>query len=212
MDYSHRRHKSVGAVLTPDLDEATKLQYLQPVTSAWNELETELRMELEKEGFDEDQITISRVVYMKYYGQLDDLEVDSPVASFETVADMDALVKAFEELYAKMFTLAARPDVGAYHITEISVIAKVATVKPKLRKFELADKKPDDAAYKCSRPVFMRGQWQDADIWEMEKLVPGNEIEGLAVIEASNTTLFVPPEWHVKIDDHDIYWLTRKDS
>lgn len=212
MDYSHRRHKSVGAVLTPDLDETTKLQYLQPVAAAWNELEAELRAELKEEGFDEDQISISRLAYMKYYGQLDDLEVDSPVASLATAADMEALVQTFEDLYAKMFTLAARPDVGAYHITEVSVVAKVATVKPKLRKFELADKRPDEAAYKCSRPVFMGGQWQDADIWEMEKLVPGNEIEGLAVIEASNTTLFVPPEWHVKIDEHDIYWLTRKDS
>ena len=24
-------------------------------------------------------------------------------------------------------------------------------------------------------------------------------------------TLFVPPEWHMRIDEHDIYWLTRKD-
>ena len=42
--------------------------------------------------------------------------------------------------------------------------------------------------------------------------MPGNEIDGLAVIEASNTTLFVPPEWHVRIDEHDIYWIERKDS
>ena len=83
---------------------------------------------------------------------------------------------------------------------------------PKLRKVELAGKKPSDEAFKTKRPVFMRGEWQDADIWRMEKLVPGNEIKGLAVIEASNTTLFVPPEWHVKIDEHDIYWITRKDA
>jgi len=212
MDYSHRRHKSVGAVVTPDLDDATKLQYLQPVTAAWNELEAELREELKEEGFDPEQVSISRVVYMKYYGQLDDVEVDSPVANLDTLEDMNSLITTFEDLYAKMFTMAARPDVGAYHITEVCVIAKVATVKPKLRKFELAGKKPAEEAYKCSRPLYMRGAWQDADIWEMEKLVPGNEIDGLAVIEASNTTLLVPPEWHVRIDAHDIYWITRKDS
>ena len=212
MDYSHRRHKSVGAVITPDLDDATKLAYLAPVTGAWQELEAELRQELQEEGFDEEQISITRVVYMKYYGQLDDVEVESPVATLDSAANMDALIAAFEELYTKMFTLAARPDVGAYHITEVCVVAKVATVKPVLRKFELADTKPPQKAFKCKRPVYMRGQWQEADIWEMESLVPGNEIEGLAVIEASNTTLFVPPEWHVRIDEHDIYWLTRKDS
>ena len=60
------------------------------------------------------------------------------------------------------------------------------------------------------RQVFQHSKWQEADIWEMEKLKPGNEIDGLAIIEASNTTLFVPPEWHVRIDEHDIYWLERK--
>ena len=212
MDYSHRRHKSVGAVITPDLDDATKLQYLAPVTQTWDALEKELVEELKGEGFEESAISISRVVYMKYYGQLDDVEVVSPVADLGSLGDWEALVKDFEDLFTKMFTLAARPDVGAYHINEVCVIAKVDTVKPVLRKFELSDPAPVAESKKGTRPVFIRGRWQDADIWEMEKLVPGNEINGLAVIEASNTTLFVPPEWHVKIDEHDIYWITRKDS
>jgi len=212
MDYSHRRHKSVGAVITPDLDDETKLAYLAPVTQTWAALEQELIEELKGEGFEEDAISISRVVYMKYYGQLDDVEVVSPVSDLASMGNWEALVKDFEDLFTKMFTLAGRPDVGAYHINEVCVIAKVDTVKPVLRSYPLADKAPAAECKKGIRPVFIRGKWQDADIWEMEKLVPGNEIEGLAVIEASNTTLFVPPEWHVKIDEHDIYWITRKDS
>jgi len=212
MDYSHRRHKSVGAVLTADLDDATKLQYVAPIEQAWAELEAELREELQVEGFEQGQISISRVVYMKYYGQLDDVEVDSPVATLSSTEDLARLTQTFEDLYTKMFTLAAKPKVASYHITEVCVIAKVATVKPKLRKFELQGKKPDEQAFKTKRPVYMRGKWQNADIWKMEALKPGNEIDGLAVIEASNTTLFVPPEWHVRIDEHEIYWITRKDA
>ena len=212
MDYSHRRHKSVGAVITPDLDDETKLQYLAPVTQTWDALEQELIEELKGEGFEESAISISRVVYMKYYGQLDDVEVVAPVADLNSLDNWEMLVKDFEDLFTKMFTLAGRPDVGAYHINEVCVIAKVDTVKPVLRSYPLADPEPAAECKKGIRPVFIRGKWQDADIWEMEKLVPGNEIEGLAVIEASNTTLFVPPEWHVKIDEHDIYWITRKDA
>jgi N-methylhydantoinase A/oxoprolinase/acetone carboxylase beta subunit len=211
MDYSHRRHKSVQALLQPDFDAATRLQYVAPVAQAWRHLEKELLQELEGEGFSRDQITLHQVAYIRYFGQLDDVEVDSPVASLDSEEDLDQLVRAFEDLYTKMFTLAAKPDVGTYHITEVCVVAKVATVKPKLRKHELADKKPDQKAFKFKRPVFQRGKWHDADIWRMEDLVPGNEIDGLAVIEASNTTLLVPPEWHVRIDEHDIYWLERKD-
>jgi N-methylhydantoinase A/oxoprolinase/acetone carboxylase beta subunit len=212
MDYSHRRHKSVGAVLTADLDDATKLQYLAPIEQAWTDLEADLREELQKEGFAQDQISVSRVVYMKFYGQLDDVEVESPIKTLSSIEDYKTLTKTFEDLYTKMFTLAAKPDVESYHMTEVCVVAKVATVKPKLRKFELGSKTPDDKALKGKRDVFMRGEWQEADIWEMESLKAGNEIEGLAVIEASNTTLFVPPEWHVRIDEHEIYWITRKDA
>jgi N-methylhydantoinase A/oxoprolinase/acetone carboxylase beta subunit len=202
----------VGAVITPDLDDATKLAYMQPIQQTWDALEAELHAELLEEGFSADQISISRVVYMKYYGQLDDVEVESPVATLDSAEDMAALFETFEDLYIKMFTLAAKADMPSYHVTEVCVVAKVATVKPKLRKFELAGKVPAAKSKKGMRPVFMRGKWQDADIWEMESLVPGNEIDGLAVIEASNTTLFVPPEWIVKIDEHDIYWITRKDA
>lgn len=212
MDYSHRRHKTVQALLQPDMDAETRLAYVAPVTQAWRDLEGELLAELESEGFRRDQITLHQVAYVRYFGQLDDVEVESPVAQLDTEADLAKLIEAFEDLYAQMFTLAARPDQGTYHITEVCVIAKVSTVKPKLRKHELADARPDENACKGSRPVFMRGKWNDADIWRMESLRPGNEIEGLAVIEASNTTLFVPPEWRVRIDEHDVYWLTRKDA
>jgi acetone carboxylase beta subunit len=212
MDYSHRRHKSVQALLQPDFDDATRLQYVAPVAQAWRDLETELLAELEGEGFSRDQISLHRVAYIRYFGQLEDVEVDSPVATLDSVRDLERLLAAFEDLYTRMFTLAAKPDVGTYHITEVCVIAKVATVKPKLRKHALADKTPPEKAFKFKRPVFQRGAWHDADIWRMEDLVPGNEIDGLAVIEASNTTLFVPPEWHVRIDEHDIYWIERKDD
>ncbi len=210
MDYSHRRHKSVASLLTPDMDDATRLAYMQPISAAWKELETELINELVGEGFAREQISISRVVYMKYFGQLDDVEVASPVDSIGSKEDLDQLLEAFEDLYTRMFTMAARRDMPSYHISEVCVVAKVDTVKPKLRKHALSSKTPDGNASKGNRQVFQQGKWQEADIWEMEKLKPGNEIGGLAIIEASNTTLFVPPEWHVRIDEHDIYWLERK--
>jgi N-methylhydantoinase A/oxoprolinase/acetone carboxylase beta subunit len=212
MDYSHRRHKSVAVALTAAMDEHTKLQYLQAVTAAWQQLEGELMDELRGEGFAADQISTSRVAYMKFLGQLHDIEVESPVRSFDAASDMKKLLAHFEDVYTKMLTLAAKPDVEDYQITEVCVVAKVDTVKPVLRKHELQGATPVEEARKGTRRVFQNGSWHDADIWRMEDLRPGNEIDGLAVIEASNTTLFVPPEWHVRIDEHDIYWIERKDA
>lgn len=210
MDYSHRRHRSVASMVDPSMDDATKVGYLQPVTMAWDALEGELMEELTAEGFKREQITMKRIVYMKYLGQLDDVEVDSPVDSIQSIDDVNKLVKAFEDRYTKLFTLVAKNPLQPIQVTEVSVIAQVDTLKPKLRKQKLSDKKPSKKASKGTRPVYRKGKWKDADIWRMEDLKPGNEIDGLAVIEASNTTLFVPPEWHMRVDEYDIYWLERK--
>lgn len=210
MDYAHRRHKTVSAMLVPDASDSDHVRAMQPVVETWRKLEEELYEELLAEGFRKEQIHVQQVAYIRYYGQLEDVEVDSPVPTIASHADLKKLLDRFEFLYGKMFSLAAKPDKPTYQLTEVCVIAKVDTVKPKLIKRELADKKPHADAYQGTRPVFQRGAWHDADIWRMESLVPGNEIDGLAVIEASNTTLFVPPEWHVRIDEYDIYWIERK--
>jgi N-methylhydantoinase A/oxoprolinase/acetone carboxylase beta subunit len=89
------------------------------------------------------------------------------------------------------------------------VIAQVATVKPRIVKYELEGKRPPKKAVKGTRRVFAHGQWNDARLYEMDELRPGNQIAGLAVIEAPNTTLFVPADWRVRIDEHLVYWLTN---
>ena len=166
--------------------------------------------ELLQEGFSRDQIAIEQIAYMRYFGQLSDVEVTSPVSRLHGDADVDRLIARFEEVFTRMFTLAGKPPQPTYHIGEVSVVARVNTVKPKLARHALEGKKPPKMASKGTRQVFQKGRWHTAQIFEMSELRPGNEIGGLAVIEAPNTTLFVPHDWHVRIDEHLIYWLTRK--
>jgi N-methylhydantoinase A/oxoprolinase/acetone carboxylase beta subunit len=210
MDYAHRRHKSVSAVIPFGADAATKMQAAKVVSTAWKELEEELLADLLSEGFKREQISLRQLAYIRYYGQLDDVEVESPVASLASEPDVDKLLARFEEVFTRMFTLAGKPSDPSYQFTEVSLIAQVDTVKPKLVQHELQDKTPRKEASKGTRDVFQKGQWQVAQLYEMGELRPGNEIDGLAVIEAPNTTLFVPPDWHVRIDEYDIYWLERK--
>ncbi|MFN7956277.1 MAG: hydantoinase/oxoprolinase family protein [bacterium] len=212
MDYAHRRHKSVTALIFPGMDGAAKVQALAHVSATWAHLENELLTELIGEGFSRDQIQLQQIAYIRYYGQLEDVEVDSPVARLETPKDVDKLLARHEELFTKMFTLAAKPTFPTFNVTEVSVVARVNTVKPKIVKQPLQGKKPSKQSFKGIRRCFQKGRWIDARTYEMSELRPGNEIDGLAIIEAPNTTLFVPEDWHVKIDAHEIYWLTNKNQ
>jgi N-methylhydantoinase A/oxoprolinase/acetone carboxylase beta subunit len=209
MDYAHRRHKSVSCILANGADAEAKRAVGRTVTATWSELEEELLKELTNEGFARRQISVRRIAYVRYYGQLDDVEVESPLPRLETEADVDRLTARFEEIFARMFTLAGKPPAPTYHVTEVSVVAQVDTVKPRIVRHELAGTEPAASARKGARPVFHRGRWRDAQLYEMERLRPGNEIDGLAVIEAPNTTLFLPEGWRATIDEHEIYWLGR---
>lgn len=208
MDYAHRRHKSVSAVVPPGADAAAKRQVARTIGGAWRELEDELVEELLGEGFRREQITLRPLAYLRYYGQLDDVEVESPVPRLDGPADLDALLARFEETFARRFTLAGRPPLPTYLATEVAVVAQVATLKPRIVAAERAAKRPAKRACKAVRRVFRHGRWHDARIYEMDELRPGNELAGLAVIEAPTTTLFVPEDWRLSIDAHNVYWLT----
>jgi N-methylhydantoinase A/oxoprolinase/acetone carboxylase beta subunit len=209
MDYAHRRHKSISAMLPPNAGDDAKMQAGKTITAAWQGLEEDLLHELLAEGFSRDQITLRQIAYVRYYGQLEDVEVESPLARLESPQDVDNLVARFEEIFGKMFTLAGKPPQPSYLTTEVSVIAQVATIKPRILKYDLEDEKPARKAIKGKRPVFQKGRWIDADIYEMDELRPGNEFTGLAVVEAPNTTLFVPEGWRVKIDAYKVYWMDQ---
>ena len=209
MDYAHRRHKSVSAMVPYGADAGAKTFAGQTVTAAWEQLEKELLDELLSEGFSRDQISLRQIAYVRYYGQMEDVEVESPSPRLATEQDVDNLVARFEEIFTKMFTLAGKPPFATYLITEVSVIAQVDTVKPGIVRYDLQAPEPPKNALKDRRPVFQDGRWHDARIYEMGELKPGNRIGGLAVIEAPNTTLFVPGGWRLRIDEHEIYWLEK---
>jgi len=93
---------------------------------------------------------------------------------------------------------------------EIGVMALVPSIKPLLRKTKLGLKKPPRDSYKGQREVYYDGTWRKAETYEMERLEPGNEISGLAVIEAPATTLFVVPGWKAFKDESRLLRLMQE--
>jgi N-methylhydantoinase A/oxoprolinase/acetone carboxylase beta subunit len=144
---------------------------------------------------------------MQYLGQLNDLEVKSRKAVLEGPGDLDFLVRDFEDLYGKVFALAAKsPELG-HLLTTVVIAGRVNVEKPLLPKKSIQGKKPPEGARKGKRSVYCQGEWIEAEIFEMDRLHAGNEIEGLAVIEAPSTTLMVPPDRYVFLDEHTIFHM-----
>ncbi len=209
MDYAHRRHRSLTKMVGRE-DSLENRESANAISEIWDSLEAELVEELLAEGFDAGQISVHPIAYIRHYGQLEDVEVEAPTTRLASASDVAELLDLFDQTFRQMFTLAAQPTDPQYQVTEVGVIAQVDTVKPILARKALQGESPPADSHKGIRPVFQKGRWQDAKIFEMSELQPGNRLEGLAVIEAPNTTLFIPEDWKLRIDEHAIFWLERK--
>lgn len=117
------------------------------------------------------------------------------------------MLAAFEEVYSKKYAHAAKfPEVG-YQIFELGLVAVVPKVMPKLKQFSLEGKAPHPQAFKGEREVYIKGRWEKAKVYEMDLLHSGNEVDGLAIIEAPATTMPVPSGYKVFIDEYKRFWL-----
>ncbi len=120
---------------------------------------------------------------------------------------MDKLIDAFEETYSRKYTHAAKYPEAGYHIMELGLHASAPKPKPELRRYPLSGKDPPTGAFNGEREIYKRGEWKIGAVYEMDLLESGNEIEGLAILEAPSTTMLVPVGKKVTIDEHRRYWL-----
>jgi N-methylhydantoinase A len=206
-DYVHRYQKSTSIVIPFGASDEHKESVGQIINANWEDFERIARNEMEEEGFRKADIQFRQVAYLRYMGQLEDLEVISPVSRVNTVGDMDKLIAVFEDLYSKKYIYAARYPEAGYQILELGLISSVSKPKPRLRKYLLSDKTPPEEAFKGQRQVYVGGDWKKASLYEMDLLQPGNEVYGLAIIEAPSTTMPIPLGKKVVVDEYKRYWL-----
>ncbi len=208
-DYQHRADKSTLVMFPLGADDNTKVALGGMLNAVWAELKDALLGEFASEGYTESQIRFVPYVRMSYTGQLDALEVKCPTLAVATAAQVDEIITRFEALYEKVFARAAKFPEAGYLVTEAVLTATVDTVKPALPKSKLAAAKPDKDAGKGARDVYWRGGWKKFALYEMDLLKPGNVADGPCIVEHPATTLVVPPDYRVRMDEYRIFWMER---
>jgi acetone carboxylase beta subunit len=209
VDYSHRYQRSTHMFVTPGADATAKIAVGKQLNRAWEDLETRALVEMKGEGFAPSAVHLQQVAFIRYGGQLDDVEVFSETARIAGPEDLDALIARFEDLYARIYVSGARFPEAGFQILEVGIVATVPKVKPLVEKRALGSPAASSRALKGTRNVYQHGRWHEARIFEMDELGPGNVIEGVAVIEAPNTTLFVPERKRARFDEWGLIWLEK---
>ena len=209
VDITHRYQKSTGVIIPYGSDDDYKLMMGQMMLNiGWEELEKQAAADFAQEGLNWEKAQVQQIAYVRYGGQMEDLEVISPVSRINCAADMDKVISAFEDLYEKVYAGVAKHERAGFQMMELGLVVSLPKIKPKLVKKPLEGKQPPKEAIKEEREVYYNGQWHRPTIYDMDQLRPGNEIDGIAVIEAPATTMFLPPGKHIRMDEWSLIWLT----
>jgi acetone carboxylase beta subunit len=206
-DFEYRYDMTLDINVPDGATEDQKIEAAGVLQRAWSELQEKVTEEFVKNGFSRDGVRFRLFFRMQYQGQLNDLEIESPLMRVETADHWDALVSAFEETYARVYAKAARsPELG-YTVTGAIVRGVVDVPKPKIPEEPLIGEEPPKDAYRGKRRVYWAGKWIEADIWEMEALKAGNRIKSFSIIESPATTFVVPFGFETVLDAQRIFHL-----
>lgn len=154
-------------------------------------------------GFKEEEMRIVRSVDMRYRNQVHELNVPLRPGTREVSEhEMEEAYACFDDLYEQTYGLGAGHREAGKEILSFRVVATGALEKPNLRKYPLGKKDPD-RGLKGERLVYFQenGDFVATKIYDFDRLAPGSEIIGPAIIETPITTIIVNPNDRACIDE-----------
>lgn len=210
-DYEYRYDKSLDLALDQFAAKDEREEAVKAIRAAWDELVVKVEEEFAINGHKRNEITFKPGFRMQYRGQLNDIEIDSPISVKEAKSEAvwDKLTQAFEDTYSRVYASSARsPELG-FSVTGAIMRGTVPAVKPKIPDDKVGSKTPAKEAYVGKRALFRHGKWFDADIYSMKDLLPGNHIVGPAIIDSDSTTFVVPYGYETTLDSHKLFHLKQ---
>jgi N-methylhydantoinase A len=144
-----------------------------------------------------DGSVVIRSADIRYKGQSFDMTVALPTG-FAEGDTMDVVRKPFHEAYARIYGIAdeaAPVEIINLRVTIVGVTPKPQPVPPR--------SSSTPGAPRSEREVFDEGTLQTAAVYAREDLAAGQSFSGPAVVEAADTTVFVPAGCEVTVDE----WL-----
>src|SRR4051794_21902389 len=168
---------------------------LNVLEEEFGKLEAEAHERLGAEGIPEEQMSIQRLVDMRYLGQWRSL-----TGALSSPAPLRGAAQRFPAGAEHAHNY--RRDGSPVEIYRLSVRAVGVTPKPQLRRHELNGSAPPEAA---SRPVHFdaTGTALDTPVYLRSQLAAGTTLTGPAVIDQLDSTTLVPPGWRAEVDE----WL-----
>jgi N-methylhydantoinase A len=183
------------------LSELSQIDSTDPerATELFTELVEEAMNDIQGEGFEPANATITREFDMRYAGQGHEIRIAVPTGDLSS-NDLDTVRDTFDERHQELRGHAAPED--AVEIVNYRVRARVTVPKyePDASSTATSGESP---VVDTREVVFERGQAAETAVYRRRDLAYGHEIQGPAIVEQLDSTIVVPPDWTGRIDEYD---------
>ena len=193
MDVVHVHEQSRRVVLL-EPESGVKLDDWDRFNTVVDDLQDRARLDIVSAGLDPDEVIFSLELDMRYGGQLNIKRIASPVQRITAVEGIDAIVAAFAKEYGEAFSpLGVYAEAGV-EVENFALRSRIPLPDPVFEVRPIGSADPS-AARKGDRPVFWQefAEYAPTPIFDDAAIVPGNIVEGPAILEAPNTTVVIPP-------------------
>lgn len=175
------------------------------VNAICDELEGEALAEMGRIGFDASQVVLHREISMKFGRQVNVERIPIPNKAYDE-KDIEKIGADFVEFYRSVYGEGAAFVEAGMEIMAIHVTASVPLARPSLVKRPLGPPEADRAR-KGSRDVYWseKKSYQVTPVYDGDRLEPGNVISGPALAELATTTIMVPHDSELRIDEYGFF-------
>lgn len=188
--------------------DVSKPEGIDRVNVIAEQMVTTAREEMLAEGFAEDQVEIQRSADFRYHGQVYELTV--PLAEKPlTPDDADSLAAEFTRLYERTYG-----EGTAWKGVPISLINYSVTVTGRQDRPQLGttatNGRSGEPVPQATREVYLPAEheWAQVPVYAEDAFAPGQGAAGPAIIDESDTTIYVPPGNRIARDEYMNYVLT----
>ncbi len=202
-DLKHDFVRTFNALLPEDGTEAERVQ------TAAGEMEAEGRRLLSGESIAPERQRMVWCMDLRYLGQYHEVAVELPAEAVQA-CDAARIRRAFHAAHDRLYGYALAEQGTAVELINLRLSAIGVTDKPPLRKDAYRGEQPDADAVKGRRPVYLphRQDFAEVTVFDGDALGHGNQLQGPAIIEQVNTTIFVPAGASAACDAYGSFLLT----
>ena len=172
------------------------------VNTIFSSLVSRALKDLERAGFQDEDMTIVRSLDIRYRYQVHELNVPlAPGVAEISPPELERSYAAFDELYERTYGAGSGYRQAGKEIMALRVVGTGKLHKPSMKSYPLSGADAQKSL-KGSRKVYFQeqGDFVPTRVYDFNSMSPGMEVPGPAIIETPVTTIVVNPKDHAALD------------